>query len=184
MEVDDESSIFAFSAASFRRCRAIGSSTQVDLVFGLEGLGHVVDQHVVEVVAAQVRIAVGRLHLEHAIAQFQNRDIERTAAQVVHGNLHIAVLLVQTVGQSGGGRLVDDAAHLQAGDFARLLGSPTLRVGEVGRHGDNRLGHLPTQVILGRLLHLLKHDGRNLLRSVLAAVDIHAGVLLSPRTMA
>ena len=84
--------------------------TQVDAVLGLERLGHVVDQHVVEVVAAQMRVAVGRLHLEDAVAQFQNRNIERTAAQVVNGDLHVGALLVQTVGQCRRRRLVDDTA--------------------------------------------------------------------------
>ncbi len=144
-------------------------------MLGLERLGHVVDQHVVEVVAAQVRVAVGGLHLEYAVAQFENRNIERTAAQVVHGDLHVVLLLVQAVGQRGGRGLVDDAAHLQTGDLARLLGGLALRVGEVGRHRDHGFRHLLAQVVLGRLLHLLEDHGRDLLRRILAAVDIDAG---------
>ena len=68
--------------------------TQVDAVLGLEGLSHIVDQHMVEVIASEVRITVRGLHLEDAVAQLQNRDIERTAAQVVHGDLHVVLLLV------------------------------------------------------------------------------------------
>ncbi len=149
--------------------------TQIDLVLGLERLGHIVDQDMVEVVAAQMGVAVGRLNLEHTVAQFENRDIESTAAQVVNGHLHIRILLVQTISQSRGRRLVDDAAHLQARDLARLLGGLTLRIREIGGHGDNRLAHLLTQIILGSLLHLLEDDGRDLLRGILTAVDIHAG---------
>ena len=149
--------------------------TQVDLVLGLERLGHVVDQHVVEVIASEVRIAVGGLHLEDAVAKFEDRNIERTAAEVVHGDLHVAVLLVHTVSQCGSGRLVDDTAHLQTCDFARLLGGLTLRVGEVGRHRDDGFRNLLSEGILGSLLHLLKDDRRNLLRRVLTSVDIDAG---------
>ena len=146
--------------------------TQVDLVLGLERLGHVVDQHVVEVIASEVRIAVGGLHLENAVAQFEDRNIERSAAQVVHGDLLVAGLLVETVGH--------DAADLQTGDLARLLRSLTLRVGEVGRHRDHGLRNLLAQIILGRLLHLLEDDGRNLLRGVLTSVDVHArGVVVA-----
>ena len=148
--------------------------TQVDAVLGLERLGHVVDQHVVEVVAAQMRVAVGRLHLEDAVAQFQNRNIERTAAQVVNGDLHVGALLVQAVGQCRRRRLVDDTAHFQPCDFARLLRRLTLRVGEVGRHGDDRFVNGLPQIVFGRLLHLLENDGRNLLRAVLTSVDLHA----------
>lgn len=147
---------------------------QVDLVLGLEGFGHVVDQHVVEVVAAQMRVAVGGLHLEYAVAQFEDRNIERTAAEVVDGDLHVVLLLVEAVGQCGGRRLVDDPAHLQTRDLARLLRGLTLRIGEVGRHRDHGFRNLLSEVILGRLLHLLENDGRNLLRRVLAAVDVHA----------
>ncbi len=152
-----------------------GVLPQVDLMLGLERLGHVVDEHVVEVVAAEVGVAVGRLDLEDAVAQFENRNIERTAAEVVDGDFHVAVLLVETVSQSGGRRLVDDTADLETGDFARLLGSLALRIGEVSGHGDDGLADLLPEVILGRLLHLLEDDGRNLLRSVLAPVDVDAG---------
>ena len=129
--VEDESSIFAFSAASFQTLQGHRVLTQVNTVLGLEGLGHVVDQHVVEVITSQVRIAVRGLHLEDAVAQLQNRDIERTAAQVVHGDLHVVLLLVQTIGQGCGRRLVDDSANLQARNLPGLLRSLTLRIGEV-----------------------------------------------------
>ena len=154
--------------------------TQVDLVLGFERLGHVVDQHVVEVVAAQVRVAVRGFHLEDAVAQLEDRDIERTAAQVIHGDLHVARLLIHTVSQRCGRRLVDDTAHLQACDLARLLRSLTLRVGEVGRNRDDGLRNLLAQIILGRLLHLLQDDGRNLLRRILPSVDVHTrGVVVA-----
>src|SRR5256885_390112 len=39
----------------------------------------------VEVVAAQVRVAVGGLHLEHALGQLEDRNVVGAAAQVVDG---------------------------------------------------------------------------------------------------
>ena len=146
---------------------------QIHVVFGFECLGHIVDQHVVEIVTAQVRIAIGRFHFEHAVAQLQDRNIERTAAQVEDGDLHILAFLIQTVSQRSGRRLVDDTPHLQARDLTGLLRSLTLRIGEIGRNGDYRFRNLLPQVILGRLLHFLQNDRRNLLRRILAAVDIH-----------
>ena len=154
--------------------------TQVDLMLGLESLGHVVDQHVIEVVAAEMRIAVGRLDLEYAVAEFQNRDIERTAAEVVYGDLHVVLLLVEAVCQCGRCGLVDDTAHFKTCDFAGLLGRLTLRVGEVCRNGYHRLADLLPEIILGRLLHLLQDDCRDLLRRILAAVDVDArGVVVA-----
>ena len=134
----------------------------------------------VEVVAAQVGVTVGGFHLEHAVAELQDGDIEGAAAEVVDRDLHVLALLVETVGEGRGRRLVDDTLDLEAGDLARLLGGLALRVGEVGRHGDDRLGHLLAEVILGRLLHLLEDDGGDLLRGVEAAVDVDArGVVLA-----
>ena len=86
---------------------------QVDAVLALELIREIIDQAHVEVLAAQEGVAVGGLHLEHAVADLQHRDVERAAAEVVHGDA-LAILLVETVGQRGGGRLVDDAQHLQA----------------------------------------------------------------------
>ena len=128
---------------------------QIHVVLGFECLGHIIDQHMVEIIAAQVRIAVGRFHFEHAVAQLQDRNIERTAAQVEDGDLHILAFLIQTVSQRSGRRLVDDTPHLQARDLTGLLRSLTLRIGEIGRNGDYRFRNLLPQVILGRLLHFL-----------------------------
>jgi hypothetical protein len=70
------------------------------------------------VVAAQVGVAVGGLHLEHAVADLQHGDVEGTAAQVIDRDL-LVLLLVQAVGQRRGRGLVDDAQHLEAGDACR-----------------------------------------------------------------
>jgi hypothetical protein len=75
---------------------------------------------VVEVVAAQVGVAVGGLDLEDAVAQLQDRDVERAAAQVVDGD-PLVLLFIQAVGQRGGRRLVDDPLDFQAGDAAASL---------------------------------------------------------------
>ena len=96
---------------------------QVDALVAAELVGQPVDDALVEVVAAQVGVAVGRLHLEDALAQLQDRDIEGAAAQVIDGDA-LVLLLIQAIGQRGGGRLVDDALDFQAGDACRRLWWP------------------------------------------------------------
>ena len=118
-----DSSILAFSAASFRRCSAIRSLLEIDAVALLELRDDPLDDALIEVVAAQMRVAVGRLDLDDALADFEDRDVEGAAAEVVDGD-RLVLLLVEPVGQRRRGRLVDDAHHLEAGNLARLPSWP------------------------------------------------------------
>ena len=152
----------------------VGGEVGALVVF--EFLYEPVDDHLVEVVTAQVRVAVGREHFEHAAAEFEDRDVERTAAEVKYGDFHVLVRLVHTVSQRGRGGFVDDALHFESGDLTGLFRGLTLRVGEVSRHRDHGFRHFLTEVVFGRLLHFLKNHGRNFLRRVVAAVHGHAGL--------
>ena len=145
---------------------------QVDAVGGLELLDEPVDDALVPVVAAEVRVAVGRLDLEHAVADLEDRHVERAATEVEHQDRLVLGALVEPVGERGGGRLVDDAQHLEAGDGAGFLGGGALGVVEVRRHGDDGLGDRVTEVGLGVALELHQRAGRDLLRGVLLAVDV------------
>ena len=56
---------------------------KVDAVLLLEVVGEPGHDRLVEIVAAEVRVAVRRLHLEDTVADVEDRDIERAAAEVV-----------------------------------------------------------------------------------------------------
>ena len=131
-----------------------------------------VDDALVPVVAAELRVAVGGLDLEHAVADLEDRHVEGAAAEVEHEDRLVGVLLVEAVGERGGRRLVDDAEHLEPGDLAGLLGGGALGVVEVGGHGDDGLGDGVAEVALGVSLQLLQRAGRDLLGRVLLAVDL------------
>ncbi len=139
---------------------------EVDAVFLLEGVHEPADEGVVPVVAAEVGVAVGGLHLEDAVADLKDRDVEGAAAEVEHGDL-LVLLLVEAVGERSGGGLVDDAEDLKAGDLAGVLGGLALRVVEIGRHGDHGLRDLLAEVGLGVGLQLAEDEGGNLLRGEL-----------------
>jgi hypothetical protein len=87
----------------------------------------------VPVVAAELVVAGGRLDLDDAVADLEQRDVEGAAAEVEDQDGLLLLALVEAVGQRGGGRLVDDAQDVQAGDLAGLLGGLALGVGEVRR---------------------------------------------------
>ena len=160
---------------ALERHRILG---EVDALVALELADDPVDDALVEVVAAQVRVAVGRLHLELArafdVVQLEHRDVVRAAAQVEHGDL-LVLLLVETVGECGGRRLVDDAQDVEAGDLAGVLRRLPLRVVEVGGDGDDRLRDRVAEVVLRRLLHLLKDHRRDLGGRVALALDLDGG---------
>src|SRR5207237_635729 len=85
--------------------KRLAVTAQVDALFLLVFVRDPVDDALVEVVTTQERVAVGRFHLEHAVTYVQNRDVERTTAQVVHRDCLVG-LLVQPVGQRRSRRLV------------------------------------------------------------------------------
>ena len=166
------SSILAFSAASFRRCAGHPVGRQVDAVGALELLHQPVDDALVPVVAAELRVAVGRLDLEHAVADLEHRHVERAAAEVEHQDGLVLGALVEAVGQRRRGGLVDDAQHLETGDRAGFLGGGALGVVEVGGHGDDGLGDGVAEVALGVALELHQRAGADLLGGVALAVDV------------
>jgi hypothetical protein len=125
----------------------------------------------VDVVAAEVGVAVGGLDLDDALPHFEDGDVEGAAAEVVDRD-GLVLLLVEAVGEGRGRGLVDDAENLEAGDLARVLGGLALGVVEVGGNRDDRLVDGGAEVIFGGLLELLQDHGRDLGRRVDLAADL------------
>ena len=143
---------------------------QVDAVLVLEAIRHPVDDSLVEVVAAEVGIAVGGKHLEHAVRDLQEGHIECAAAEVKDHDL-LVCFLIHAVGKRRRRRLVDDSQHFQTRDFARVLGCLTLCVREIRRDGDNRLADRRAEICFRIRLQLLQNHCRNFLRRIGLAVD-------------
>ena len=156
---------------------------QVDRLIALE-LGHQPIHHaLIEIVAAEVGVTVGRLHFELTrpvyVVQFEHGDVVRSAAQIKHGDLFVGFLvLVEAVGECRRRGLVDDAEHVEAGDLARVLGGLTLRVVEICRHRDHRLRYAMAEVIFGGLLHFLQNHGRDFGRRIAFAAYLDRGYVV------
>ena len=120
---------------------------------------------VVEVLAAKVGVASGCLHLEDALLDGEEGDVEGAAAEVI--DQHVALLpgrlLVQAVRDRRRVRIADDTQYIQAGDRCRVRHCTTLRSVEVRRHTDDNVGHVRSQVRLGEPLHLVEHHRHDLL---------------------
>ena len=82
-------------------------------------------------------VTSGSQDLKHAVIDRKQRHIEGSTTEVVDDDLRLSTLLVETVGNRSGSRLVDDSEHLETGDRTRVLGRLTLSVVEVGGDGDD-----------------------------------------------
>ena len=171
--------LLRFFACFLQTLQGHGVLANVDTLFLLELVGHVVHQAIVQVVAAEVAVAAGADYAEHALGHRQNGDVEGSAAEVEDRDL-LGLLFVQTISQRGCGRLVDDSCHFQTGDLTGVLGGLTLGVVEVCRHGDDGLVDFVSQVRLGRLFQLSQGRGGNFRRRKFAAIDLDLDVVLRP----
>ncbi len=139
---------------------------------------HQLDEDPVDVVAAQMRVAVGGQYLEHTILDSQNRDVECASAEIVDRNDTLAPL-VEPVGEARGGRLVDDAQHLETGQPSGIPRGRALGVVEVGRDGNHRPIHLRVefpgfrQPGFGPPLQFPKNNRRQFGRRQFAVAQVH-----------
>ncbi len=97
-----------------------------------------VHQQIVDVVAAQVRVAVGRQHFEDPFMQAQDGNVERAAAQIVDRD-DAFLALVETVGQRRRGRLIHQAQDFETRDASGVLGGLPLGIVEIRGNGDDGL---------------------------------------------
>ena len=105
------------------------------------------------------------MDLDHAVLDLGHRDVERAASQVVDEQ-PLQSRGMRVVGEDGGGRLVDDPHHLEAGQLAGLPRGLALAVVEEGRHRDDDFRDRVSQRLLGPLLERPQDDRRDLLRRV------------------
>ena len=148
---------------------------QVYALLASEFVRHPVYEALVEVVAAEMGVAVGRHDLENAVPDLEDGNVERPAAEVVHGDFLVA-FLVQPVGERCGGGFVDDAEDFQSGDASGVFGGVALAVVEVGGDGYHRLRDGFAEVGFGVLLHLLQNHRGDFGRGVAVARHFDVGV--------
>jgi len=109
-------------------------------------------------------VTVGGLDLEDTVLNGEEGHIESATTEIEDENVLLTLsLFVETVGDSGGGGLVDDTLDVEAGDGTSVLGSLTLGIVEVGGDGDNSRVAGLAEVSLSNLLHLDEDHGGDLL---------------------
>ncbi|CDK39946.1 NAD-specific glutamate dehydrogenase [Halorubrum sp. AJ67] len=151
---------------------------EVDPVVVFELVGEVVDERLVPVVAAEVVVPVRGDDLVDAAAEIEDRHVERAAAEIVHED-GLVGLVVEAVRHGRRGRLVDDALDLEAGDLTGVFCRLPLLVVEVRGDGDDRLLDVVAQVLLGVAFDLLEDHRRDLLGRVLLVADLDGVAVLA-----
>ena len=70
---------------------------EVDALLFLEFVRDVIDQHLIEVVATEVRITIGADDAKDAVGHFENRNVKRAAAKIEDDDL-LGLFLVEAIG--------------------------------------------------------------------------------------
>jgi hypothetical protein len=137
----------------------------VEVLLALELGLEVIQKGVVKVLAAKMRITGSGLDGENAARDGKQGDIEGSPSKIEDEDVALRLVLlvgrVEAVGDSGGGRLVDDAENVEAGDDTGILGRQALRVVEVGGDGDDGFLDSLAELGLSSLLELGQNHGRD-----------------------
>src|SRR5690606_14481262 len=93
---------------------------QINTGIFFKGFCKELDQTHIEVFTTEEGITVGGQHFELVLAiyvgNFNNRDIEGTATEIVYSNSAIAFAFIQAISQSSSSRFVDNALYVQSGN--------------------------------------------------------------------
>ena len=154
----------------------IAFAAEVEAFILLKFVDEPVHDALIQIVAAQVRVAVGGFNFDHAFADFQNRNIEGSAAEVVDGD-RLVFGFVEAVGQRRCRGLIDDALYVESGNLPGIFRSLALRVVKIRGNGDDRFGHFLAEIVFRSLLQLLQNQRGNLRGRVLLALRQNGDVV-------
>mmetsp|Transcript_42723 Transcript_42723/g.106325 ORF Transcript_42723/g.106325 Transcript_42723/m.106325 type:complete len:225 (-) Transcript_42723:99-773(-) len=128
---------------------------------------------VVKILSSQMRVSVCGQHLEDAAVDREQRNVERSAAEVEDEDglrLHGAVKAICDRRRGG---LVQDSEYIEPSNRPCVFGGLPLRVVEVRGDRDDHILHLLAQVRLCRITHLAQDHGRDLLREQQLGLPLH-----------
>jgi hypothetical protein len=144
---------------------------EILLVLALELLDEVVDEPVVEALTTQVGVTSGGLDLGNTLLDGQEGGIESSFTKIEDEDVALTGLLIETIGNGGSSRLIDDTENVQVTDGAGVLGGLTLGVVEVSGDGNDGVSDGTTEVGLGGLSHLGQDHGGDCLGRLNAKLE-------------
>ena len=145
-------------------------------MLGLEFQDDVLEEKLVEVIAAELGVAVAGEDFDDAFLCLHDGDIERAAAQIVDEDaLQIGALWI--VGERRRRRFIEDAHDLEPGKLASLTRGAALIVVEISGNGDDGLLYFGAQLGGGAILEGAQDHGRDLLGPILVIAEPDLDIL-------
>ena len=136
--------------------QGLAIAAQINLVLLFKGISQPVDDALIEIVAAELRVTVRRLDVKNAIGDAQQRHVKGAATKVEDQDPFDGAA-VKAIGQSSCSGLIEDALHRDARQPSGVTGGLALCVVEVSGHGHHCRFHRFTQ-ISGRVIDKLAND--------------------------
>jgi hypothetical protein len=131
-------------------------------VLPLEFLHEEIDETIVKVLATKMSITSSCLDFEDTILNCQKGNIEGSTAKIKDEHIALTLnLLIETVGDSGCGGLVDDTKNVETRDDTGIFCCLTLRVVEVGWDCDHGVFDGAAEIRFSGFLHLQENHRRD-----------------------
>src|SRR5271154_5997583 len=135
---------------------------EILLVLAFEFLDKMVNETVIKILASQMGISGSRFNLENSLLNSQERHIKGSTTEIKDENVLFALcFLVETVGDGGSGRFVDDTKDIKPCNQTGVLGGLSLRVVEISGDCDDGVFGRSTKVCFSGLAHLCEDHGRD-----------------------
>ena len=154
----------------------------INAAVSFEFVWQILYQTHIKVFTAEECITVSRQYFKLLFAidigNFNNRDIEGTATQIVNSNDTVAGCFVDTIGQCRGSWLIDNTFDVQTSNTAGIFSRLTLWVVKICRYRNYCFRYCLTQVVFGGLFHFLQYFSRNLWRSFAVPFDFYPGIAI------
>ena len=120
-----------------------------------------VSDSLIKIFTTKMGITSSSEHFEDTVVDGQDGNIKGTTTEIEHNNV-LFILLVETVGNSSSGRLIDNTEYLKTSDSSSILSCLSLRVIEVSWHSNNGKLDILAKVVLSNFLHLGEDHSRDL----------------------
>ena len=136
-----------------------------------ELLHDIICQLLIKIITTKMVVPRRCKYLDQSLSDFNQRNIKRTASQVVYHDL-LWLSIVQAISQRRGSRFVDDPQHFKPCDPACILGRLALRIIKISRNCDHRLIHRLAEITFCILFQLHQNIRRNFLRRITFSVNL------------